>query len=103
MTNKTKSIDTERSLCIKVYTNTQSFGPALLRRGVLEDGGSVGRRLFLLQQNLLSTLLRIYMYWLSLSALIVPTICVWLYLNLLLLTESTCIDRDFDAMLYMQV
>ena len=31
MTNKTKSIDTERSLCIKVYTNTQSFGPALLR------------------------------------------------------------------------
>ena len=31
MTNKTKSIEIDRSLCIESYTNIKSFGPALLR------------------------------------------------------------------------
>ena len=31
MTNKTKSIEIDRSFCIELYTNIKSFGPALLR------------------------------------------------------------------------
>ena len=46
MTNKTKIIEINKSLCIRLYTNTNSFGPSLLRPPF------VGRCFFLPQQNL---------------------------------------------------
>ena len=92
MTNKTKSIEIDRSFCIALYTNIKSFGPALLRPPY------TGRRFFLPQQNLFLHILLLNsgaeFLWVGLS------ICrsVWLF-PVLLLTEAKvlifmCISQD---------